>query len=229
MNWNLVGSIYGVWIILSPKSIIEKLIFFAIFLCFFLLFNFKKYYKLEAQWAKPVLLTFHSALRKLNTESSIHVDASYQVSVHMAKQFQRRRFLRNWPIRNKNCMWSDRDEMSNLQRTFHRCLGNMSFCHHLVSVVCHPFTFHILIFSENPQPNELKLGRKHLWKVLSKECTFCYDPLPNMAATGNSCFWLADWLSIPITVRSLKWIGEGVLNLQRDIRKIAYNLMNKVP
>jgi hypothetical protein len=38
----------------------------------------------------------------------------------------------------------------------------MSFCHHLVSVVCHPFTFHILIFfSENPQPNELKLGRKH--------------------------------------------------------------------
>ena len=24
-------------------------------------------------------------------------------------------------------------------------------------------------------------------------------------------------------------IGKGVLNLQRDIRKIAYNLMNKVP
>jgi hypothetical protein len=35
-------------------------------------------------------------------------------------------------------------------------------------------------------------------------------------------------LSIPITMRSLKWIGQGVLNLQCDIRKIAYNLMNKV-
>jgi hypothetical protein len=82
------------------------------------------HFKLEAQWAKltePVSLTFHSALRKLNTQPSIHVDASYQVSVHLAKQFQRRSFFRYQPIRNKNCLWwpgllTDRDEMSDLHR-----------------------------------------------------------------------------------------------------------------
>jgi hypothetical protein len=45
------------------------------------------------------------------------IDASYQVSVHLAKRFQRGRFFRNQPIRNKNCLWwpcllTDRDEMS---------------------------------------------------------------------------------------------------------------------
>jgi hypothetical protein len=49
------------------------------------------------------------------------IDASYQVSVHLAKWFQRRRFFRNQPIRNKNCLWwpcllTNRDEMSILNR-----------------------------------------------------------------------------------------------------------------
>jgi hypothetical protein len=54
-------------------------------------------------------------------------------------------------------------------------------------VVCHLLTFHILIFSsETHQSNELKVSRKHLWKVLSKEYKvfFRNEPIRN-----KNCLW----------------------------------------
>jgi hypothetical protein len=67
----------------------------------------------------PYLLTDQDEMSNIYRGPSTH--ASYQISVHLAKRFQRRRFFRNQPIRNKNCLWwpcllMDRDEMSNIYR-----------------------------------------------------------------------------------------------------------------
>jgi hypothetical protein len=66
-------------------------------------------------------LTDRDEMSILDREPAI--DASYQVSVHLAKRFHRRRFFRNQLIRNKNCLWwpcllMDRDDMSNFYRGY---------------------------------------------------------------------------------------------------------------
>jgi hypothetical protein len=73
----------------------------------------------------------------------------------------------------------------------HLAKGNVSFCHHLVSIVCRPLTFHILIFSsETPQPNEVKLGRKHIWKVFYKEWAVSEEKIfRNRLIRNKNCLW----------------------------------------
>ena len=48
---------------------------------------------------RPCLYTDRDEMRNLYSECSI--DASHQVSVHLAKRFQRRRFFKNRPIRKE--------------------------------------------------------------------------------------------------------------------------------
>jgi hypothetical protein len=75
-------------------------------------------------------------------------------------------------------------------------------------------------------PNESKLGRKHPWKVLYTDCLFSSDLFTIMAATDNSCFWLADFnKSSP-----LKPLGQMNRNLVGNIYgrfslKIAHFVM----
>jgi hypothetical protein len=51
----------------------------------------------------PCLLTDQDEMSNLYRGHDI--DASYQVSIHLTKRFQRRRFFRNQPIRNKKYLW----------------------------------------------------------------------------------------------------------------------------
>ena len=68
---------------------------------------------------QPYLLTDRDEISSLYRGPSIF--ASYQVLLHLTKQFQRKIFFRNRPIRNKNCLWwpcllTDQNDISNRNR-----------------------------------------------------------------------------------------------------------------
>jgi hypothetical protein len=68
---------------------------------------------------RPCLSMDQEEMSNLNRGPSI--DPANQASVHLAKWFQRRRFFRNRPIRNNNCLWrpcllTDQDKIRNLYK-----------------------------------------------------------------------------------------------------------------
>jgi hypothetical protein len=102
-------------------------------------------------------------MSNLNRGSSI--DASYQVSVHLAKRFQRRSFLGidQYPLtivtaKENYCFW-----LVHFYKSSVKLLGQMS--RNLVGSI---------------------YGRSSV----NKDFSFRPDPVTNMAAIDNSCFWL---------------------------------------
>ena len=58
----------------------------------------------KQEW--PVAAMFVNGSGKMtNLYRGSSIDATYQMSVHLGKRFQRRRFFRNQPIKNKNGLW----------------------------------------------------------------------------------------------------------------------------
>jgi hypothetical protein len=62
---------------------------------------------MKEEWDINDWLALEEMEMDLNEMSNLYrgpsIDASYQVSYHLAKQFQRKSSFRNRPIRNKNC------------------------------------------------------------------------------------------------------------------------------
>jgi hypothetical protein len=70
----------------------------------------------NVQWRSCLLKDRNEMINPYRVPS---IDASYQVSVHLAKLFLRRNLFRHWPSSNKNCLWqsclsTDRGKISNL-------------------------------------------------------------------------------------------------------------------
>jgi hypothetical protein len=81
------------------------------------------------------------------------IDASCHVSVNLAKRFQRR-FLK---IGQSYTLHGGIHILIFFLAHLPKAIWAFGITWHLSFVVCHLLTFHILIFSETHQPNELKL------------------------------------------------------------------------
>jgi hypothetical protein len=84
------------------------------------------------------------------------------------------------------------------------------------------FNFGLIFSSETAWPNQLKLGWKNPWKVLYADYSFSLDSLSNMAATGNSCFWLDEFLKSSLkSLGQMNWDLVGNISVMSSI-KIAH-------
>jgi hypothetical protein len=132
---------------------------------------------------QPCVSTDRAKLSTLYRRPSLN--ASYQVSVYLARRFQRRRIFWNQPIRRKNCLWmpcllTDQDEMYNHNRgpsidasyqfRFIWSSGFRGGRHRQFLFLIGQFKN--AFSAETTWPNELTLGWRHLWKVFYEDAHY---------------------------------------------------------
>jgi hypothetical protein len=127
----------------------------------------------------PCLLTDRDEMSNLYRGPSIN--AFYQVSVHLAKRFRRRRFF-------KIGQSETRIACVPLKKKVHRYICSYLF---FLAHLARPLTFHILIFSSKTlQPNE----QSKTWISNIKLCgLFCVELLKMRGGCSFCWYWWNCW------------------------------------
>jgi hypothetical protein len=126
------------------------------------------------------------------------IDASYQVSVHLAKRFQRRRFKKKTPIWNKNCLWRpymlmDRDKMCNLYRE-----PSIDVSYQVPSCGS---------FGSGVSEENIKMWKVNGWQTMD-----------DRRQTTDAKWWqkltlpLARWANKNVDIKFSNWIGASLLS-----------------
>jgi hypothetical protein len=150
------------------------------------------------------------------------IDLSYQVSVHLPNRFQRRRFFRNRPIRNKNCLWRpcllmNRHEISNLYRG-------------LSIDASYQVSFHLVMrFQKRRFETRISCGG-HVWKRIGTKWAIIIEDLhrcflPSVVSFGHAVSEEKIWNKNCLWPPCLKTDRDEMSNLYREILRTKFRFI----